>query len=66
MGIYQGMPQETHKHIYLVENTLCAIYWPYDLAFSTLVKNAAPQNTFDIQQHRLRHRCPAWACAWCG
>ena len=49
MGIYQGMPQETHKHIYLVENTLCAIYWPYDLAFSTLVKNTTPENTFDIQ-----------------
>ena len=48
-GIYQGMPQETHKHIYLVENTLCCIYWPYDLAFSALVKNTAPENTFDIQ-----------------
>ena len=49
MGIYQGMPQETHKHIYLVENTLCAIYWPYDLAFSKLVKNTSPENAFDIQ-----------------
>jgi hypothetical protein len=43
------MPQETHKHIYLVENTLSCIYWPYDLAFSALVKNTAPENTFDIQ-----------------
>lgn len=49
LGIYQAMPEETHKHIYLVENTLCAIYWPFDLAFSMLVKNTFPENTFDIQ-----------------
>ena len=54
MGIYKGMPSETHKHIYLVENTLCAIYWPGDLNFSFLENNTTPTNGFDVQL-RISH-----------
>lgn len=48
MGIFNGMPQETHKYIYLVSNTLCAIYYPFEVETSVFEANKQINQYFDI------------------
>lgn len=48
LGIYRGIPKEKHKNIYLVENTLCAIYLDEDIKFNDLICFEKPEHHFEI------------------
>ena len=48
LGIYRGMPQETHPFIYLVENSLCAMYIPEKLESKPLKVYEEPCMTFEL------------------
>jgi hypothetical protein len=54
MGIYKGIPKEKHKNIYLVENTLCAVYIQEDIEASQLVKYTKPTHYFELDV-RIKH-----------
>jgi len=47
-GIYDAMPVELHEHIYLVENSLCAVYLPMEVISEIPVLNRLPRNYFEI------------------
>lgn len=49
MGIYSGMPQEKHKHIFLVSNSLCAIYYPFEIPSQDFSENKAPVSYFSVE-----------------
>jgi hypothetical protein len=48
LGIYRGIPKDKHKNIYLVENTLCAIYLDDDINFDDLICFDKPEHNFAI------------------
>jgi hypothetical protein len=48
LGIYRGIPTDKHKNIYLVENTLCAVYIEEDIKFKNLNCYEKPQHHFEI------------------
>jgi hypothetical protein len=48
LGIYKGIPKEMHKHIYLVSNTLCAVYIPADFDFIAPKADTAPKHSFSV------------------
>jgi hypothetical protein len=48
LGIYRGMPKETHPFIYLVENSLCAIYIPEKMESKPLKIYDEPSYTFGL------------------
>jgi predicted O-methyltransferase YrrM len=48
LGIYRGMPKETHPFIYLVENSLCAIYIPEILESKPLNIYGVPSSNFEL------------------
>ncbi len=48
LGVYQGVPKEKHKHIYLVSNSLCAIYYPFDVAATDFMENKTPQQFYSV------------------
>lgn len=49
LGIYRGIPVEKHKYIYLVENSLCAIYIPEELDANLLEIYKKPERFFELQ-----------------
>ena len=52
-GIYEGLPAEMHKHVYLVENSLCAVYLPFDIPSETIQINRLPRTTFELTLKKL-------------
>ena len=48
LGIYKGIPKEKHQHIYLVENTLCAVYLPNMELSSELKPHLKPNHFFEV------------------
>lgn len=48
MGIYQALPIEMHQHIYLVENSLCAVYIPAKISDESPILNRLPRNFFEL------------------
>jgi hypothetical protein len=48
LGIYRGIPKDKHKNIYLVENTLCAIYLDDEIKFNDLICFEKPEHHFSI------------------
>lgn len=49
MGIYSGIPKEKHKHIYLVSNSLCAIYYPFEIKHNNYLPNSRPEHFFNVE-----------------
>ena len=52
-GIYEGLPAEMHKHVYLVENSLCAVYLPFDIPSETIQINRLPRTAFELTLKKL-------------
>lgn len=48
MGIYQALPNHMHQHIYLVENSLCAVYIPMKISDESPILNRLPRNFFEL------------------
>lgn len=53
LGIYRGIPTDKHKFIYLVENTMCAVYIPEELEYSTLQIYSKPNKFFSIEIKKI-------------
>ncbi len=47
-GIYEGLPLSMHPNIYLVENTLCAVYLPSVISSEPILLNRLPRGVFEI------------------
>jgi hypothetical protein len=47
-GIYRALPKEMHAHVYLVENSLCAVYLPFDVASESIELNRLPRGSFEL------------------
>ncbi len=48
LGIFAGIPPHLHKNIYLVENTLCAVYLTSEPNFEIAKPNKAPKHYFEV------------------
>lgn len=48
LGIYRAIPTELHKNIYLVENSLCAIYISEEIAWHFLEEHKLPGHSFEV------------------
>jgi hypothetical protein len=53
MGIYQALPIKMHQHIYLVENSLCAVYLPMNDSDESPILNRLPRNFFELKLTKL-------------
>lgn len=49
LGILDGLPEEMHKHLYSVNNTLCAIYYPFNIDASELPYPQIPDQLFTVK-----------------
>lgn len=49
MGIFSGIPKEKHKHIYLVSNSLCAVYYPFEVESTFHKANISPKSYFSVE-----------------
>lgn len=47
-GILAGSPREKHKHIYHISNSLCAIYFPFEIPSHEQTYPAYPDKAFTI------------------
>jgi predicted O-methyltransferase YrrM len=47
-GIYRAVPKENHKHIYLVSNSLCAIYYPFGIESTIPKANKTSEHYFSV------------------
>lgn len=48
LGILDGTPPEKRKHLYAVNNTLCAIYYPYPVESFTAVFPQPPDEVYKV------------------
>jgi predicted O-methyltransferase YrrM len=48
LGILDGLPKEAHKHLYTVSNSLCAIYYPYEIQTIQPAYPQTPAKNFKI------------------
>jgi predicted O-methyltransferase YrrM len=53
LGIYQALPYEMHGNIYLVENSLCAVYIPMKLTEESPILNRLPRNSFELKLKKV-------------
>ena len=53
MGIFQALPLEMQQHVYLVENSLCAVYLPMNVSSESPVLNRLPRNFFELTLKKL-------------
>ncbi len=53
MGIYQALPLDMQQRVYLVENSLCAVYLPMDIAHESPILNRLPRNSFELTLKKL-------------
>jgi hypothetical protein len=53
MGIYQGLPVDMQQRVYLVENSLCAVYLPMEIAHEIPVLNRLPRNSFELTLKKI-------------
>lgn len=52
-GIFEGLPTEMHAQVYLVENSLCAVYLPFDIPSETIQINRLPRTSFELTLKKL-------------
>ncbi|MFM8964451.1 MAG: hypothetical protein ACKOGD_11485, partial [Sphingomonadales bacterium] len=48
LGIYNGLPKPMHQHLYLVKNSLCAVYLPQQPNGDPIEINALPTKSFEL------------------
>lgn len=48
LGILDGTPEDKRKHLYSVNNTLCAVYYPYPVESFTAVFPQKAENIFKV------------------
>jgi len=48
-GIWEGTPVEKRKHLYKVENTQCAVYYPFDVKAKKVLYPQTPQYSFEVE-----------------
>ncbi len=48
LGIYSAIPKANHKHIYMVSNSLCAIYHPFEIENVIPRANQTPPHYFSL------------------
>lgn len=48
LGIYNGLPKAMHQHVYLVKNSLCAVYLPQQPKGESIEINALPTKSFEL------------------
>ncbi|MFM6965090.1 MAG: class I SAM-dependent methyltransferase [Sphingomonadales bacterium] len=48
LGIYNGLPKSMHQHVYLVKNSLCAVYLPQHPKGEPIEINALPTKSFEL------------------
>ncbi len=48
-GILDGLPAEKRKHLYAVSQTLCAIYYPFEIKSAALSFPQTPTGLFTVQ-----------------
>jgi len=48
LGIYNGLPKTMHQHVYLVKNSLCAVYLPQQPNGDPIEINALPTKSFEL------------------
>lgn len=48
LGILDGTPEEKRKYLYAVNNTLCAVYYPYKVESFESVFPQKPKNIFNV------------------
>ena len=53
-GIYRAIPKEKRKHIYLVSNSLCAIYYPFEIEHTAPEANRKPNHYFSVEISTIR------------
>ena len=53
LGIYQALPADMQKHVYLVENSLCAVYIPSSITSESPILNRLPRNAFELTLKNL-------------
>jgi predicted O-methyltransferase YrrM len=53
MGIYQALPFDMQQRVFLVENSLCAVYLPMEIANETPILNRLPRNSFELTLKKL-------------
>jgi predicted O-methyltransferase YrrM len=49
LGILKGLPKDMHKHLYSVNNTLCAIYYPFNVDANELPYPQRPDQLFTVK-----------------
>ncbi|MFN8229440.1 MAG: class I SAM-dependent methyltransferase [Bacteroidia bacterium] len=49
LGILDGLPKEMHKNLYSVNNTLCAIYYPYEVKNQQLNFPQSPNQLYTVK-----------------
>jgi hypothetical protein len=49
LGILDGTPVEKRKHLYAVNNTLCAVYYPYPVESFTAVYPQTPSSIYKVK-----------------
>jgi hypothetical protein len=49
LGILEGLPKDMHKHLYSVNNTLCAIYYPFNVDANELPYPQRPDQLFTVE-----------------
>ncbi|MEN9972099.1 MAG: hypothetical protein RIS20_446 [Bacteroidota bacterium] len=53
LGIYQALPVDMQQHVYLVENSLCAVYLPMDITHERPILNRLPRNSFELTLKKI-------------
>lgn len=48
LGILDGTPEDKRKHLYSVNNTLCAVYYPYPVESFNAVYPQKPSNIYSV------------------
>ncbi|MBL7931686.1 MAG: class I SAM-dependent methyltransferase [Bacteroidia bacterium] len=49
LGILEGLPKEMHRHLYSVNNTLCAIYYPFPVESKLMSYPQSPDKLYKIK-----------------
>lgn len=58
MGILNGLPKEMHPHVFLVRNSLCAVYLPNHHQYHQLQINALPTRFFELSLSQQNLQIP--------
>lgn len=49
MGILDALPQNLHKKLYHIKNTMCAVYFPFEISSEKFEEFSLPETVFDVE-----------------